>query len=186
MDKKLNKVATALVVVAALAVLIVKAASLFAGDGVAARPLVRWTQKALGLLPESYMFGDCSIPVPENIFILNAQYEAEGRLWTLGLMPRLRERQSSVGRFHMLSSTMRSPEVVIEWLTDNNKENIEAGRENCLKAGSCIVVPDALGSGKSGLQMGSDRLPVTTVVPELGISVTTYVPTLAWLRCVRP
>lgn len=177
-----TKTANMLLAISVIVLAIMKGLAFFAGDGAQAKPFLQRVQRLFGLLPTSYRFGKCVVPVPADFFILSAQYKKDGFIWKLGLIPTLASQPSAGGSFHILSTRIKSPELVIEWLTSEQQKNIEKGKKNCTDSGSCVLVQDAFGSGKTGIQIG-EGLPVILLVPDLGISVTSYHKPVDWFRC---
>lgn len=145
--------------------------------------VVGWVQRAVGILPEDFNFGSCSMRPRSDVVVYAVRYKDGGRVWSFGLLPSWENGAPDDLRFEMLASGFDVPEVVFSRLTDQQVSGIRSGAGGCVSAGDCEAIPNVFGSGRVGLQMGT-QYPQYVVVPDLALSVTLYKNEVSWLRCV--
>ena len=142
-----------------------------------------WVQRSVGILPKEFKFGSCSMRPQPDVIVYAVRYEDGGRVWSFGLWPSWMVGESDDLKFEMLASELSTPDVVFSRLTDRQLVGIRSGAGGCVSSGDCEAIPNAFGSGKVGLQMGT-QYPQYVVVPDLALSVTLYKKEVSWLRCV--
>ncbi len=179
--KSVTKSAYWVIAVSVGVFLVVEGLVLFSNKGDSARKIA-YMQRLAGILPDEFVFDTCRIKVDQSSFISAVQYTNGGLIWSYGVLPQLTTSKPLSSKFYLLSSAHNKQDVAINWIDDDNKKNIILGKNNCLSSGTCKEVLNALNSKVTGITIGAD-LPLTLLVPEIGLSATYFSNDVSWMRC---